>query len=123
MRCCKLWPLRVRRDSKSPSKVTHTHTHMHAHTHTHMHAHTHTHMHAHTHIHAHSLFLGGRWCLCVCLNVGDPVEFLSWLLNTLHLAFRTSKKKKGSSECTQAHTHTHTHNHTQIILTDLFASQ
>ena len=36
------------------------------------------------------------WFSCVTY-VGDPVDFLSWLLNTLHMALRGTKKS-GSSE-------------------------
>jgi len=35
-------------------------------------------------------------CVCVCASVGDPIDFLSWFLNSLHRALNGKKSRHSS---------------------------
>jgi len=71
--------------SHTRTHITHAHrTHTHtSHTHTRIHTHTHTHTHIHTHTQmvssvSNKIFKIGQ--------ESDPLQYLSWLLHTLHKA-------------------------------------
>lgn len=74
MKCCKQWPPPARSVSKLQNRVNLNKAHL-------------------SHFKDLTVVIM-KMLICACL--GDPVDFLSWLLNTLHMALGGTKKQRSS---------------------------